>query len=245
MQDRYVGDIGDYLKLGILRALSPGYRLGVAWWLFPDEAHTGDGRHIGYLNRPEQWRHFDPDLFDILVGVVSSGQRNVRALEASDILPGAIFADEVIPSDGPLAQRQQARHKWFVRMKDSLTEADLLFVDPDNGLSPAGYRHGSAKAGKSVLLTELCELAGPGRCLIVYHHHSRRKGGHQSEIVYWVERLRATGFATVDALRARPYSPRVYFLLNAPPYIRRLAKQIALGWQGWFTWHADAVLERR
>ena len=162
MQNRYVGDIGDYLKLGILRALSPGYRLGVAWWLFPDEFHNGDGRHIGYLNRPEKWRHFDPDLFDILVGVVSSGQRNVRALEASDILPGAIFADEVIPSDGLLAQRRQARHEWFVRMKDSLTGTDLSFVDPDNGIEPAGYSHGSAKAGESVLLSELRELARPG-----------------------------------------------------------------------------------
>ena len=104
MQNRYVGDIGDYLKLGILRALSPGYRLGVAWWLFPDEAHNGDGRHIGYLNHPEQWRHFDPDLFDILVDVVSSGQRNLRALEASDILPGAIFAGEMIPSGGPFVR---------------------------------------------------------------------------------------------------------------------------------------------
>ena len=65
MQNRYVGDIGDYLKLGILRALSPGYHLGVAWWLFPDEAHNGDGRHIGYLEssrpmaalRPRPVRH--------------------------------------------------------------------------------------------------------------------------------------------------------------------------------------------
>lgn len=48
MQDRYVGDIGDYVKLGILRALMPGERLGVAWWLYPDEAHNADGRHIGY-----------------------------------------------------------------------------------------------------------------------------------------------------------------------------------------------------
>ena len=46
MQDRYVGDIGDYLKLSILRTLSPGYRLGVAWWLFPDEAHNEDA-HVG------------------------------------------------------------------------------------------------------------------------------------------------------------------------------------------------------
>jgi hypothetical protein len=239
MQNRYVGDIGDYLKLGILRALSPGYRLGVAWWLFSDEAHNGDGRHIAYLNRPEQWRHFDPDLFDILLGVVSSGQRNVRALEASDILPGTIFSGEVVPSDGLLAQRRQARHEWFARMKDSLMGADLVFVDPDNGLEPAGYRRRSAKAGKSVLLSELGELARPGRCLIVYHHHSRRKGGHQCEIVHWVDRLRTTGFATVDALRARPYSPRVYFLLNAPADVRRRAEQISLNWQRWITWHPD------
>ena len=42
MQNRLVGDIGDYLKLGILRASSPGYRLGIAWWLFPDEVPNRD-----------------------------------------------------------------------------------------------------------------------------------------------------------------------------------------------------------
>ncbi len=88
----------------------------------------------------------------------------------------------------------------------------------------------------------LHELATPGRCLIVYHHQSRRKGGHLCEIVYWAERLRVAGFATVDALRARPYSPRVYFLLNAPFDVQRRAKQLAVDWQGWITWHADAVL---
>ena len=64
VQNRYVGDIGDYLKLGILRALLPGHRLGVAWWLYPDENHNRDGRHVGYLQRPNRWRHFDPALFD-------------------------------------------------------------------------------------------------------------------------------------------------------------------------------------
>jgi hypothetical protein len=47
MQDRYAGDIGDFVKLAILRALAPGWHLGVAWWLYPDESHNGDGRHIG------------------------------------------------------------------------------------------------------------------------------------------------------------------------------------------------------
>jgi hypothetical protein len=70
---RYAGDMGDYLKLSMLRDLSPGYRLGMAW-LFPDEAHNGDGRHVDCLNRFHQWRHFDPDLFDALRAIVASGQ---------------------------------------------------------------------------------------------------------------------------------------------------------------------------
>ena len=42
MQDRYVGDIGDYAKYSLLRALSRGRKLAVSWYLFPDE-DNGDG----------------------------------------------------------------------------------------------------------------------------------------------------------------------------------------------------------
>ncbi len=138
MQNRYGGDIGDFVKLGILRALSPGHRLGVAWWLHPDEAHNDDGRHIGYLTQPHRWRHLDPQLFDALEEIVTSGQRDVRALEVANLLPDAIFANLVIPTNGPIAQRHQSRHAWFKTVQHTLKEADLVFVDPDNGLEPSG-----------------------------------------------------------------------------------------------------------
>jgi hypothetical protein len=106
-------------------------------------------------------------------------------------------------------------------------------------LEPAGHSPGSARAGKSVLLSELRELARPGRCLVVYHHHTRREGGHLSEIEYWADRLRNYGFTTVDALRARPYSPRVFFLLDVPNGVRQRAEQIERNWEGLITWHPD------
>jgi hypothetical protein len=106
-----------------------------------------------------------------------------------------------------------------------------VFVDPDNGLEPAGFSHGSGKAGKSVTLDKLRAVARAGRCLIVYYHHTRRKGGHHGEIDYWADRLRECGFATVDALRARPYSPRVLFLLDAPADVRQRAEQVAVDWR--------------
>ena len=140
MQNRYVGDIGDYVKLAILRALSPGYHVGVAWWLFPDEGHNKDGRHIGYLDRPDHWRQFDPDLFDTLAKVVSSGQRDVRALEAANILPGAIFASDTKPVGKSIADRPHQRRLWFATVEQTLAGADFVFVDPDNGLEPYGLQ---------------------------------------------------------------------------------------------------------
>jgi hypothetical protein len=125
MQNRYVGDIGDYLKLGILRALSPGYHVGV-------EVHNSDGRHIGYLGRADLWRHFDPYLFDTLRGIVSSGRQSVRELEAANILPGATFASEFVPAGGPPTQRGQARREWLEAVQRKFEGTDLLFLDPWN-----------------------------------------------------------------------------------------------------------------
>jgi hypothetical protein len=156
-----------------------------------------------------------------------------------------LFASETMPVGGAIAERPQMRHQWFETIQHTLDGADLLFLDPDNGLEPAGYSLASVKAGKSVLLSELRALARPGRCLIVYHHHTRRKGGHHSEIEYWADRLRESGFSTVDALRARPFSPRVFFLLDAPADVRQRAMQIEVDWQGWITWHPDGAMAGR
>jgi hypothetical protein len=110
MHNRYVGDIRDYLKLGILRALSPGYRLGIAWWLLPNESHNRDGRHINYLQRPDQWRHYDPELFDALAHRVAN-RRNVRAQEAGNVVPGAIRASEMLPIGAQRSALSRDRHR--------------------------------------------------------------------------------------------------------------------------------------
>jgi len=95
-------------------------------------------------------------------------------------------------------------------------QADLVFVALDNGLESAGFSHGSGKAGKSVTLDELLALRRPGRCLIVYHHHTRRAGAHHAEIDHWAGRLKKAGFTRVVALRAKLWSPKVFFMLDAP-----------------------------
>lgn len=73
MQNRYVGDIGDFGKYHLLKSLCSGnddkgdLSLGVVWYLVPDENHNEDGKHIRYLEQSAsnlaRFRKGDPLLF--------------------------------------------------------------------------------------------------------------------------------------------------------------------------------------
>ncbi len=48
MQDRYAGDVGDFGKFSLLTHLfgHAHYKLGIIWYLFPDQTHNRDCGHI-------------------------------------------------------------------------------------------------------------------------------------------------------------------------------------------------------
>ena len=245
MQNRYAGDIGDYVKLAMLRHLSEGHRLGVAWWLFPDESHNSDGRHTAYLSDDRTWGSYDAELFIGLKGLVASGERSILALERAAHLPGATFMRERIPVDVHWTKRQARRREWFEEVKRVVADRDLVFLDPDNGLEPDKCRVTRRTAGKSVLLEELRSLRTRGRCIIVYHHQTHRKGGHIAEIAYQRDRLKNVGFNSVNVVRATPYSARAFFILDARDDVLERAADFANRWSPRVTWHpASGYAER-
>lgn len=165
MQDRYAGDIGDYVKLALLRAISPGLSLGIVWYLYPDEGHNTDGRHIGYLDQLKKWRDLDPELFDVLLSTVRD-LTSVDALQTSGLSHGARFAAEPIVTGGlPARERSDARQAWFDRTMTALKGCELVFADPDNGLiDDSPHRRRDHKFGKQMPLAEPFVLSRtPGR----------------------------------------------------------------------------------
>jgi hypothetical protein len=236
MQNRYAADIGDYVKLAILRELQRGRTTGVLWWLYPDEAHNADGKHTTYLDRPVAWRAFDPPLFDSLRRLIAHDERSVARLQAADLLQSTIYFSEIIPTSGNAADRRIARQAWFARAQAVVSGCDLLFLDPDNGLETSRFDAGLRKAGKSVSLSELTALKRPGRAMVVYHHHTRMAGGNLVELAHWGERLAAAGFQ-VDALRAAVGTARAFFLLDASEEMRARAADLAGHWRGKLSWH--------
>ena len=229
MRDCYVGDIGDFAKYGLLRAIGKGKRLGVAWYLCgdPEVNNTGDGRHTAYLQRPDKWRHLDPELFDKLKNLIDGKRRSIIEIEKSGMLGSADFADEPVDVTQVADRKRESwRRAWFERVQNALSACDLVFADPDNGLYPdEKFKPTRKENAKRIPLYEALALA-EGRTAIIYHHNSRMCGGHKLEIQNWMSRLPGCTYAWYW----RRWSNRTFFILNPDSEIEHQVQDFAQRW---------------
>jgi hypothetical protein len=171
LKDQYVGDINDYRKYALLRALSAGgaNRLGVCWMLTESDGGNHGGR-LGYLEQPERYRHFDPQLFDALAHVAAEPeQRSVRVIEASGVLPGALFHSDLLP------QSPDERARYMAECRERFAAADIVFFDPDNGIEVPSTRVGLKSALRYVFLEEIAAVYADGKAVLIYQHFPIRQ----------------------------------------------------------------------
>ena len=189
MQNRYVGDVGDFGKYGLLRASchpsgSNKLKLGVVWYLVPDESHNEDGKYISYLEptveNERRFRQCDPPLYDSFSEIVITRERQVSHIQDSSVLPpGTRYHDDYLsfndmPSNGSTsrAKRLAYREGWVKGALEATKGCDVVFVDPDNGLEVKTERH--QKLGpKYAYFDELTPYVQRGQSLIIYHHIGR------------------------------------------------------------------------
>ena len=249
MQDRYVGDIGDFGKYSLLRSVvreSPGLpslRLAVNWYRVPNESHNNDGRHTQYL-KPQSLqariRSCEPKLYDALAQVVLEDRRTLEAVQTADILPaGTCFFSEQLCFTGlGFAERASRRTSWIRAALASTRPADVVFLDPDNGLE-CSVRPLSGKGPKYVFLDDLPPYLDRRQSVIVYHHTSRQGSARQQleQRFRQIRQALPTGFE-VFALRYRRGSSRAYlFLARISHQLRGRAKKFVAGpWQEHFEW---------
>lgn len=171
MKDQYFGDINDYRKYGLLRALAEasGLPLGVCWLLTAGDKRN-DGEFRRYLEEPERWEHHDPELYRRLRRLCEPGvERSVGHAEAWDLVSGARYFPELL-EDG-----LEPRTAYFTRAWEALAGCPLLFFDPDNGLEVPSKRRGYKQSAKYVYWCELEEAWGRGHSLVIYQHWTREK----------------------------------------------------------------------
>ena len=255
MQNRYVGDVGDFGKFGLLRLLCgpdehPPLRLGVAWYLYPDEDHNEDGKHVTYLNgRDGSFRICDTELYDGFrsllldeMGIMISSRRSVQTLEISGLLPlTTLFHNQPLayPKELSTLGRLSLRREWFASLLTETAAADLVFMDPDNGIECASVSITSSKGPKYVYQEDIQAFIARGQSLVIYHHLNR-SCPHPQQVENKLQELSALtpeGYEAFAVTFNRGTS-RAYFVLAAPPHAdalrQRLGKIKSGPWQHHF-----------
>ena len=136
MKDQYFADLGDYGKYGLLRFLAErGVKIGINWYLTPDDGST-DGKYTEYLSQPMKEWMVDTRLFEDLSKIYKKQKRTVRNVEAANLIPQASYYSICLSQDELSArEREINRNRWFEDSLNVLKEAELIFADPDNGIS--------------------------------------------------------------------------------------------------------------
>ena len=207
MQDRYAGDVGDFGKLALLRALATHMRVGVNWYRvsLPGET-TGDGRLTGYLDKRQSALYqCDAALAERLHAVVR-GERTVEALEKA--APELCCFHALLTRDQPDA--------WHARAMTALAGCALVFFDPDNGLLVPSVRPTAKKSVKYVLEAEIASAYAAGHSVVFYNHRSReRQDTYRARHAALYENPGLTGAGRL-ALTYRAYAVRDYVFVVQP-----------------------------
>jgi hypothetical protein len=201
MQDRYTGDVGDFGKYGLLRHVCgvearSAIRLGIHWYLTEPEDNK-DGRILGYLSDRTAFRQCDPELYMFLQRVRDGKlPREVRSIEDGGVFPSnTLYFSETLSFAGfskgyrqAIEDRTAYRAEWHCRAVERLNHADVVFLDPDNGLERKTPRH-REKGPKYTFIDELDAYVHRGQSLVIYQHSVRDKGGFKSHLRHRMSEL--------------------------------------------------------
>ena len=217
MQNRYAGDVGDFGKLGLLRQIKKSeLGIGVNWYLAPDEKHNADGKHIGYITDP-RYNSCDDALRISLKTIVNSG-RSISALEAMNLIPNAVYYHEVLYSPSPTFSRRD----WHIKALEGLKSADVVFLDPDNGLLVKSVSLGSKKSNKYVIPNEIADYFSAGKSVIFYNHRCREQENVYLKRFDWMHEDSILSNAVITGVMFKRGTVRDYIFALQPSHASRI-----------------------
>lgn len=206
MKHQYFGDLNDYRKYGLLRALAGNgeLRIAVCWMLTKDDGRT-DGNRRAYLREPGRQQP-DPGLHRAL----GRCRRSVGELSRRRLVPGAACYGPVLgDTPGP-------REDYFSGFLSLARGRELAFFDPDNGIEVASVPRGRRGSCKYLYLDELARACAAGHSVLVYQHYPRvKREPYRARLADRLCRLTGTGSAWLFS------TPQVLFLLLPRPRHRR------------------------
>ncbi len=173
MQDRYAGDIGDFGKFGLLKALQvQGLSVGVNWYRVDPigiemKADGSFKQEDGKYTIPKRFWECDETLAEKLTKIAKSDQRSIQALEKETFITGARYYNEYVTVE--------RRDEWHKKALEQFTNTDIVFLDPDNGMIVKSVGRNSSRSIKYILYEEVADYIKQRHSVLIYNHRSRKK----------------------------------------------------------------------
>jgi hypothetical protein len=187
MKNQYFGDGNDYSKYGILRILCDTFPSDVAvcWMLTPDDSTTDGTTQRDYINKPEKYRDCDPQVFDQLRELILDHKAD-DVSHAGKVIgkQNLKFIDTILKDD------LKSRLEYFDMVKREVSDCDLVFFDPDIGMSPDSVKKGSKDSSKYLFWDELAEFYNEQHKSILLYQHYPQRSQHDAFVRERVEKIK-------------------------------------------------------
>lgn len=241
MQNHYVGDIGDFGKYGLLKFISSEtkLKLGINWYLNDGEKNK-DGKFYDYLidnacyNRllefggetnyklknieikddySKRMKICDEELYyqlrDIIVEWIKDNDtRKVQEIKNRQILGNRTdYYEDFIDTNN--------RKTWCEKGLKKLSNSEIVFFDPDNGLIINEEGNNNIKTPKHIYSDEIIPYFQRGQSLIIYQHATREKGVNFDDQLKR-KALKLKEILSIDAIFIIRYKRRIaraYFII--------------------------------
>ena len=155
--------------------------------------------------------------------IIDANQRKVSALQKDRILQ-AVFYDKTLDFAGKKkAERIWIREEWHRQALDQLSELDVVFVDPDNGLVVPSAE-GRPKENKYVMPDELLDYYRKGSSVIYYQHKARRQDQFYADQHEKLITSPGLEGASGLGLKFKTTSQRYYFFILQPRHQEMIEK---------------------
>ena len=229
MKDQFVGDIGDYTKLGLLRVVeNAGFSIGVNWYCTPPDGRS-DGKIDGFLEKPCD----TPDiiLFNELRDIRKA--HKIKAIEESNLLNNAKYYNEEI-----IGIR---RKLWHEKALTHLCHQDIIFLDPDNGFEVGHINPNFPDGCKYATYDEAADYFCINNSSVIVYQHWRIPPEKSNNYRGYIERLHRikkylSEAKSIDVrLVCIKAAHRDYFLILQPDHNEKIAQAISdmldTGWK--------------
>jgi hypothetical protein len=233
VKDQYVGDVGDYGKYALLRALTrpdenaePDLSLGVVWYLTPDDdTGHGQGRARAYVSTryDARFRGCDESLRDALKRLNDARAFRLAAVREFALLPAGTVEHLPPVPDGGGPSGGVERRVWHRGALDTTGGCDIVFLDPDNGIELTRYAAKSSHAA----LDEVADYCVRDQTAVVWQHphkltsHAAQAGALRSALD---RRLRSG--RSIHVVRFVPWYPRFFVIVPADRHRERLEERV-------------------